>query len=87
MPTLNIKNPRVYELARELAEATGGSMTSVIELALQQMLERVQRERSAGVTARLAEIEAIVARTAPLLRNLPADPTEFLYDPDTGLPR
>jgi len=52
MPTLNIKNPRVYELARELAEATGGSMTSVIELALQQMLERVQRERSAGVTAR-----------------------------------
>jgi antitoxin VapB len=87
MPTLNIKNPRVYELARELADATGGSMTSVIELALQQMLERVQRERAAGVAARLAEIEAIVARTAPLLRDLPDDPTEFLYDPDTGLPR
>lgn len=87
MPTLNIKNPRVYELAHELAEATGTSMTSAIEVALEQMLERVQQRRQLVCDAKQAEIESIVARTAPLLRDLPADPTAFLYDDRTGLPQ
>jgi len=87
MPTLNIKNPRVYELAHELAQATGTSMTSAIEVALEQMLERVQQRQQMVRDADQAEIEAIIARTAPLLRDLPADPTAFLYDEQTGLPR
>jgi len=87
MPTLNIKNPHVYELAHELAEATGESMTSVIEVALEQMLERVRARESIERAARSAEIEAIVARTSPLLADLPEDPTADLYDDKTGLPR
>jgi len=87
MPTLNIKNPRVYELAHELAEATGESMTSVVEDALLQMLERVRAAERSDRAARSAEIEAIVARTSPLLADLPEDPTADLYDDVTGLPR
>ena len=53
MPTLNIKNPRVYELAHELAEATGESMTSVIEVALGSKCwnEYAQRERQRPCSA------------------------------------
>jgi len=87
VPTLNIKNERVYELARQLADATGTSMTSVIESALEEKLERLRRHHAADTRARLAELDAIVARTAPALRDLPDDPTAFLYDEDSGLPR
>ena len=87
MPTLNIKNERVYELARQLADATGDSMTSVIERALEEKLERLRRQDAADTHARLAELDAIVARTAPALRGLPDDPTAFLYEEETGLPR
>lgn len=87
MPTLNIKNERVYELARELADATGASMTSAIEKALEEKLERLRRRHEADIQARLAELDAIVARTAPALLDLPDDPTAFLYDEQTGLPR
>ena len=45
VPTLNIKNERVYELARRLADATGASMTSVIESALEEKLERMSRRQ------------------------------------------
>jgi antitoxin VapB len=86
-PTLNIKSPRVYELARELSEATGRSMTSAIEVALEEMLVRVNRRKRAADDTRRAEIDAIVARAAPLLKDLPDDPTAFLYDNETGLPR
>ncbi|MET0865294.1 MAG: type II toxin-antitoxin system VapB family antitoxin [Nakamurella sp.] len=84
---MNIKNPHVYELAHELAEATGESMTSVIEVALQQMLERVRAREQSDRVSRSAEIDAIVARTSPLLADLPEDPTADLYDDKTRLPR
>ncbi len=87
MPTLNIKNERVYQLARQLADATGASMTSAIESALEEKLERMRRQHLATIDARLAELDSIVARTAPALRDLPDDPTAFLYDEQTGLPR
>jgi antitoxin VapB len=87
VPSLNIKNERVYDLARQLADATGASMTSVIESALEEKLERLRRHHAADTQARLAELDAIVARTAPALRDLPDDPAAFLYDEETGLPR
>lgn len=37
--SLNIKKPRVHDLAREAALRTGLSQTSVIEVALEQYLE------------------------------------------------
>lgn len=62
-------------------------MTSVIEVALQQMLERVRAREQSDRVSRSAEIDAIVARTSPLLADLPEDPTADLYDDKTGLPR
>jgi len=43
MPTLNIKDPEVRELAAELARRRGTSMTEAVRNAL---LEAVQRERN-----------------------------------------
>ena len=41
---LNIKNERVHELARALSQATGKSMTAVIEDALDEKLRRLREE-------------------------------------------
>ena len=37
--SLNIKNPQAYELAHELAELTGESLTAAVIVALSQRLE------------------------------------------------
>ena len=87
VPTLNIKNQRVYELARKLSERTGQSMTSVIETALERELAALDHQRGRTRAQRMAELEQLVQRTAPVLADLPADPFAELYDERTGLPR
>lgn len=87
MPTLNIKNPRVYELAHELAVATGTSMTSAIEVALEQMLERVRVRKQADQDARRAAVVKLLDEMADRYGPIEDDPTAFLYDEETGLPR
>lgn len=82
--SLNIKNPRVHALARELANRTGRSQTSVIEEALTRMLDDdarpVTMDRRARVDRLLADIDA---------RLTDEDRAEIraveLYD-DVGLP-
>lgn len=86
MPSLNIKNQRVYELAKRLSERTGRSMSSVIESALERQLELLDDDQQARRLRKMAELDHIVARTAPVLRRWPVDPGE-LYDHLTGLPR
>lgn len=83
MPTLNIKNQRVYELAKALSDRTGQSMTSVVEVALQKRLEELDRSRE-GIAEALM---AIAREAAPHLKHLPPDPFADLYDEETGLPR
>ncbi|MET3803572.1 hypothetical protein ABIB25_000556 [Nakamurella sp. UYEF19] len=83
LPTLNIKNPRVYELAKLLSERSGRSMTSVIESALERELEHTANDRS-GIAERL---HALALEAAPLVQHLPPDPFADLYDEETGLPR
>ncbi len=83
MPTLNIKNQRVYELAKTLSDRTGRSMTSVIETALERQLAELTDDRS-GIAAAL---HALAVEAAPRLTHLPADPFAELYDDETGLPR
>ncbi len=87
MPTLNIKNPRVYALAHELAEATGTSMTSAIEVALEEMLTRVRVRKQADHDVRLAALVALLDRMREHYGPMEDDPTAFLYDDETGLPR
>jgi antitoxin VapB len=81
VPTLNIKDPEVYELASELARRLGTSMTSAVRTAL---LDAVQRERRVrdDYVERMSEL-------ARLTRDASMDPIltdDDLYD-HLGLPR
>jgi antitoxin VapB len=81
--SLNIKNPRVHDLAREAAARSGQSQTRAIEKALEAYLadldaaDVAKRDR---LDALLADIHARVRATEPL-----AVSVEDLYDPETGL--
>ena len=89
MPTLNIKNERVYQLAHRLAAITGTSMTSVIEQALEEKLAAVDRRAAAQRVEKLARIDRLLDEMARRMgaEHGGADPTAFLYDDRTGLPR
>ena len=84
--SLNIKNERTCQLADELAQLTGETKTGAITVALEERLEREQRQRSAE--ARLERMRVIAERCAALLREggPPIDHGEFLYD-ERGLPK
>ncbi len=83
---LNIKNEETCDLARELAELTGETMTGAITVALRDRLERERRERS--VEARKQELLAIGRRVARNLRPGPSavEHGDWLYD-EHGLPK
>ncbi|MCY3656198.1 MAG: type II toxin-antitoxin system VapB family antitoxin [Chloroflexota bacterium] len=84
--SLNIKNEETCDLARELAELTGESMTGAITVALRERLERERHERSAET--RRAAIHAIAQRVASNLRPGPSavEHGDWLYD-EHGLPK
>lgn len=62
---LNIKSPEADRLAREFSAATGESLTTAVETAL---LERLERERGRG---RAATIERRLRALGDELRALP----------------
>lgn len=88
--SLNIKNPRVHQLAREAARVSGKTQTGAIEEALEHYLKEY------GEDPQRAEKEAKMARIQKMIdeiRQLPPPPAgtwpltiEDLYDPETGLP-
>jgi antitoxin VapB len=84
---LNIKNDEAHELAKELAELTGESMTEAVLVALKERLARERltperiEERTQAILAMGAEI---AARMSPATRTMDVD--AYLYDED-GLPR
>jgi antitoxin VapB len=80
--SLNIKNERVHELARELAARTGKSQTAVIEEALVRYLDDLAREQR---RSRADEILAEMRKEIREQGGLGMRP-EDLYDPITGLP-
>lgn len=79
---LNIKNERVHELARQLAEETGVSMTVAIERALDDQLRRLARHKEREY--RFNRIKKIVSRLPPPPPGVTSDHSD-LYD-DDGLP-
>ena len=87
MPSLNIKNERVYDLARQLADATGASMTSAIENALEEKLDRMSRHRQVSEDSRTAELNRLLDDMARRMGPLADDPAAALFDEVTGLPR
>jgi antitoxin VapB len=81
---LSIKNPEADRLARELADTTGENLTEAVMNALQERLERAQRQRAAGVAQRLRRLAAEVQEIPVIDRRHAED--IIGYD-DDGLPR
>jgi len=83
--SLNIKNEQTHQLARELAQLTGETMTAAITIALREKLDREKHERS--VEARIQRLRGIRKRCRSLLRDGPSavEHGDFLYD-ENGLP-
>ena len=88
--SLNIKNERVHQLAKEAARVTGKSLTGAIEEALERLLrdygadpKRAEAARKVDAVRRIvAEYQADLGRSNPGLMTI-----EDLYDESTGLPR
>lgn len=80
---MNIKNPRVEKLARELAEALGETMTSAIQHALEEKLDSLNRERE--VEAKRRRVRQILDEMGPPPEGVTSDHSD-LYD-EWGLPK
>jgi antitoxin VapB len=84
MPTLNIKDPEVYELARELADRTHTSMTGAVRVALREAIERAPKRKR-------ATIEELTALADRIKAEMDAAGETFLTDDDIydewGLPK
>jgi antitoxin VapB len=83
---LNIKNAETYRLIRELADATGETMTGAVTEAVRERLARVRRDPGEPGMA-----ERILAAGGEIGARLPDDffdvgHGDLLYD-ETGLPR
>ncbi|MBL8705810.1 MAG: type II toxin-antitoxin system VapB family antitoxin [Rhodospirillales bacterium] len=77
---LNLKSPEADRLARELAEATGESITAAVTTALAERLVRVRTKERPGL---LAEIDAIRRRAAKLKnRDMRSDDEILGYNAD-----
>ena len=79
---LNIKNGRVHELARILSQATGKTLTAVIEEALEDKLTRLEQDRE--MPGKVAWLEARLKELGPPPPGLTSDHSD-LYD-EHGLP-
>ncbi|GLZ55899.1 type II toxin-antitoxin system VapB family antitoxin [Actinomycetospora sp. NBRC 106378] len=88
MAALNIKNDETYALARQLANETGESLTEAVTTAVRERLARLPARGSvdaARLEAGRAIARNIAARLGPYEPGV--DPTAFLDDEATGLPR
>jgi len=81
---LSIKSDEADRLARELAAATGETLTETVENALRERLDRQHARRGASMRTRLMRLAADVAA----MRVADGRPPEEIigYD-DVGLPR
>jgi antitoxin VapB len=84
-PPLNIKDPEVYKLARQLADATGETLTATVKKALKERLERERRR--VPDEFQLEAIREIVRRIASLPVLDPRTPDEIIGYDEHGVPR
>lgn len=82
---LSIKSAEADRLARQLADLTGQSITSVILLALREQLERERRRKQAKAVI-LEEIHAIALHCASLPTLSDASEDEILGYDENGVP-
>ena len=81
--SLNIKDPEAHRLAREIARATGETMTRVVTEALRERLAKVERRRA---QASVEELLAIADRAAAHVKRPTLDHADLIYD-NRGLPK
>jgi antitoxin VapB len=84
--SLNIKNERVHELAREAARLSGKSQTAVIEEALTQFVDQLKDDEDARRRRVQWLLDDFHRRLTPEARQAIATAMDDLYDED-GLPR
>lgn len=81
---LNIKDPEVDRLARELAAATGETITRAVMVAVRERLERIAARRSGRALADELDEIALRCGALPVLDDRPE--AEVLGYDDAGLP-
>jgi antitoxin VapB len=82
---LNLKNPQTERLARQLAAATGETVTAAITVAVRERLDRLTANAGQNSAARIRDIAADAAgRWVEPYRS--ADHGALLYD-EAGLPQ
>ncbi len=86
--SLNIKNEKVHDLVRQLAELTGQSQTSAVEDAVRRRLDEVSGAREAEIARKRAAIDAAVDRfnALPVIGPTYEEIMDDMYD-EMGLPR
>jgi antitoxin VapB len=82
---LSIKSMKTERLAREIAVKTGDSITGTIEKALEERLERVDRER--GRRNLMNQLQEILHRMDQLPILDSRTPDEIIGYDEHGLPR
>ena len=82
---LSIKSIEAERLAREIAAKTGESLTGAIQKALEERLERLQKQRRSQILA--GQLEEILRRVDQLPVLDPRSPNEILGYDEHGLPR
>lgn len=80
MATMNIKDPRVHELAHELAKLRGSSATAAVREALEEAIGNERRRRT--------NLDEVLGRLQKRAAQTTSDwlSEDDLYD-DAGLPR
>ncbi|MGH6898944.1 MAG: type II toxin-antitoxin system VapB family antitoxin [Geminicoccaceae bacterium] len=84
---LNIRDPEAQQLARELADATGETMTNAVIEALRERLERLRVRENVRRNERAARLMAHGRRFAALPVLDPRTPDELIGYDEVGLPR
>ncbi|WTZ28421.1 type II toxin-antitoxin system VapB family antitoxin [Microbispora sp. NBC_01389] len=83
---MNIKNPEAERLAAEIGALTGESKTAAVISALRERHERLLSKRRQLEDATMADdILTLAAKIRSRAGGLELS-SEFLYDPETGLP-
>lgn len=82
---LSIKNETTERLARQVAEATGESITEAIRKSLEERWEKVKKRRSSQALAQ--QVEHILRRVDSLPELDSRSPDEILGYDEHGLPR
>jgi antitoxin VapB len=83
--SLNIKDPEVHQMARELADLTGESMTQAIGIAVKDRLMRIRASKRKKRMS-VEEMLALGKRVRAKIKGPLVDHGELLYD-ERGLPR